>query len=152
MILGEQIGKKVTWVAVSGGFDPLHQGHVEYFLKAKEQGDRLVVIVNTDEWLIRKKGYTFLPLEQRMFIIQNLAMVDKVVPALDEDGSVCESLEHLRPDVFAKGGDRFKGEVPETLTCERLGIKLVDGLGAKIESSSEMVKRCFLQILDRKGK
>ena len=128
-------------VAISGGFDPLHIGHVEYMRKAKELGDYLVVIVNSDDFLIRKKGYAFMPLAERMAIVEALKPVDAVVACIDEDQSVCKTLEMLKPDVFANGGDRNRGNIPEAEVCSRLGIKMVDGLGAKVQSSSDLVAK-----------
>jgi D-beta-D-heptose 7-phosphate kinase/D-beta-D-heptose 1-phosphate adenosyltransferase len=128
-------------VAASGGFDPLHVGHVEYLQMAKALGDKLVVIVNSDEFLVRKKGYAFMPLQERMQIVAALACVDEVVACIDQDQSVCETLRKLRPTVFAKGGDRNSGNIPEKAVCDELGIVITDGLGAKIQSSSDLVKK-----------
>jgi cytidyltransferase-like protein len=127
-------------VAASGYFDPLHIGHVEYLKKAKELGDRLVVIVNNDKQTAKKKGYEFMPFEERVEIIKALGFVDEVFPSIDEDASVCKSLEAVKPHIFAKGGDRFSYEIPEAAVCKALGIKMIDGLGAKVQSSSELVK------------
>src|SRR3989344_6734535 len=113
-------------VAASGGFDPLHVGHVEYLQKAKALGGKLVVIVNSDNFLLKKKGYIFMPFEERMKIIAALRCVDEVVPCIDDDQSVCKTLEQLKPDIFAKGGDRMTTNIPETEVCMRLGIKIVD--------------------------
>jgi len=138
-------------VAASGGFDPLHRGHVQYLNSARMLGTdwdvRLVVIVNSDDFLIRKKGYAFMSLEERMEIIQNLWCVDHVVACIDQDQTVCETLRMLKngknwkPDIFAKGGDRNSGNIPEKAVCDELGIKIVDGLGEKVQSSSELVKK-----------
>jgi len=128
-------------VAASGGMDPLHFGHVQYLNLARSLGDKLVVIVNSDEFLIRKKGYAFMPLEERMGILSALRCVDEVVACIDQDQSVCETLRMLKPNVFAKGGDRNVGNIPEAAVCKELGIEIVDGLGAKIQSSSELVKK-----------
>lgn len=128
-------------VAVSGGFDPMHVGHVEYFEKAKELGDELVVILNKDSFLMAKKGYVFMPFRQRKKILESLSCVDRVVDCIDEDMTVCKTLQNLKPAVFAKGGDRFSHEIPEKAVCDRLNIMIVDGLGDKVESSSELVRR-----------
>jgi len=133
--------KKEIVVAVSGYFDPLHVGHLECMQLAKKLGDKLVVIVNNDEQAKMKKGYVFMPLNERVKIIQALKCVDDVFISIDNDRSVCKSLEALKPDIFAKGGDRNIGNIPETEVCDRLGIKIVDGLGAKIQSSSDLVKK-----------
>lgn len=133
--------KKETIVAASGYFDPLHAGHVEYLRLAKEQGDKLVVIVNNDKQTIAKKGYEFMPFKERCEIIKALGFVDEVFPSVDEDGSVCKSIEAVKPDVFAKGGDRFSYEIPEAAVCKALGIDIRDNLGMKIQSSSELVEK-----------
>lgn len=131
---------KMKIVAVSGYFDPLHVGHIELFKLARALGDKLVVIVNNDKQTEAKKGKAFMPAEQRKKILESLRMVDKVFISIDEDRSVCKSLEAVHPDIFANGGDRFNYEVPETKTCKELGIEIVDGLGKKIQSSSELIK------------
>ncbi len=129
-------GLKPIIVAVSGYFDPLHVGHLEYFGKAKSLGDFLVVIVNNDEQLRKNRNISqpFMKQEDRMDLIDTISFVDKVVLSIDKDASVCETLKSLKPDIFAKGGDMLFGEVPETQICKELGIKMVHGLGAKIRS------------------
>ena len=122
-------------VAASGYFDPLHLGHIEYLKMARELGDKLVVILNNDKQTELKKGKVFMPLNERIEILKSLRFVDEVFVSIDEDKSVCKSLEKLKPNVFAKGGDRFIGEIPEAEICQRLGIKMIDGLGNKIQSS-----------------
>ena len=122
-------------VAVLGYFDPLHVGHVEYFKLAKKLGDRLVVILNNDKQAKLKKGSAFMPQEERKAILEALRDVDEVFLSIDTDSTVCRSLEALKPDIFAKGGDRFIGEVPETEVCREMGIEMVDSLGKKIQSS-----------------
>ena len=132
---------KPVIVAVSGYFDPLHVGHLEYFGRAKSLGDVLVVIVNNDDQLRKKRNSTdpFMKQEDRINLIEAISFVDKVVLSVDNDKSVCETLRLLKPDIFAKGGDRFFGEVPETDVCKELGIKMVHRLGAKIRASSEII-------------
>ena len=129
---------------VSGGFDPLHVGHIELFNKAKDIGG-LIVILNNDDFLARKKGKAFMPFEERKIILENLQMVDLVIPSIDKDDTVCASLEglaSLREGVdaelyFCNGGDRTSGEnTPEHRLCEKLEIHTVYGLGEKIQSSS----------------
>lgn len=128
-------------VAVSGGFDPVHIGHLRMFQEAKRLGDELLVIVNDDNFLTRKKGRPFMTLEDRMEIIAGFACVDQVVAAVDEDDTVCASLEHYRPHIFANGGDRTSANVPEKEVCERCNIEMVWGIGGgKIRSSSELIK------------
>lgn len=133
--------QKETVVAASGYFDPIHLGHIEYLELAKKLGDKLIVILNNDAQAINKKGSVFMPLKERKKILESLRFVDSVFVSIDDDRSVCKSLEFLKPDIFAKGGDRFTYEIPETPICKKLGIKIVDGLGEKIQSSSELVER-----------
>ncbi|VVB75486.1 FAD synthase [uncultured archaeon] len=138
--------KKQIVVAASGYFDPLHIGHVEYLELAKKLGDKLVVIVNNDEQCRLKKGFVFMPQEERMKIIAALKPVDEVVLSIDKEKfgihvPVSKTLEMINPNIFAKGGDRHSGEIPEGPVCKKLGIKIVDGLGKKIQASSELVKR-----------
>ena len=141
--------KKVTpWVAVSGGFDPLHIGHVRMFKEARKFGDKLVIVLNNDNWLRLKKGFAFMPENERKEILENFPFVDKVVVTdhkkNDKDMSVCRALAKLRPAVFANGGDRKPGgdPVPEVALCKNLGIRMVYniGKGGKIQSSSWMVR------------
>ena len=135
-----------TIVIASGYFDPLHVGHIEYLKKAAALGDELVVIVNNDEQAEKKKGYVFMPQEDRLLIIRELHCVSAAVIAIDKDSTVCKSLEalrHCRPEdelIFAKGGDRKAHEIPERWICRKYHIKIVDGLGDKIRSSSQFVK------------
>ena len=134
-------------IAVSGGFDPVHIGHVRMCIEAKRLGDRLIVILNNDNWLRKKKGFAFMPEEERAEIIRALKPVDEVVltsHAPDtEDMSVCAELERIKPDVFANGGDRKEDNIPEYALCERLGIEMAFnvGQGGKVQSSSDLVKR-----------
>jgi cytidyltransferase-like protein len=119
----------------------LHVGHIEYLKLAKQQGDKLIVIVNNDKQTVLKKGYEFMPFAERCEIIKALGFVDEVFPSIDQDASVCESIKAIKPHIFAKGGDRFSYEIPEAAVCRELGIEIRDSLGAKIQSSSELVKR-----------
>ena len=131
----------MTTVAVSGYFDPLHVGHIEYMELAKALGNKLVVILNNEKQTMLKRGKKpFMPLNERKKILEALKFVDKVLISVDEDLSVCETLKFIKPHIFANGGDRNKGNIPETKVCEELGIKIVDGLGRKIQSSSELIK------------
>lgn len=136
--------KKEIIVASSGYFDPLHIGHIEYLNLAKKLGDKLVVIVNNDFQAILKKGKPFMNEIERMEIVKALKCVDEVFLSIDKDPSVIESIKEAHKkfgiSIFAKGGDRFTSEIPETPICKELGIKIIDGLGAKIQSSSELIK------------
>jgi cytidyltransferase-like protein len=125
-------------VAVSGYFDPIHVGHLEYLKMAKSLGDKLVVIINSDYQASLKKGKSFMPEQDRLEIVQALRCVDEVFLSIDKDKSVCKSLEHLKPDIFANGGDRSLEEIPETVVMKKYNIEMVDGLGEKIRSSSEI--------------
>jgi D-beta-D-heptose 7-phosphate kinase/D-beta-D-heptose 1-phosphate adenosyltransferase len=125
-------------VAVSGYFDPIHVGHLEFLKIAKSLGDKLVVIINSDYQADLKKGKSFMPEEDRLEIVQALRCVDEVFLSIDKDKSVCKSLEHLKPDIFANGGDRSLEEIPETAVMKKYNIEMVDGLGEKIRSSSEI--------------
>lgn len=125
-------------VAVSGYFDPIHVGHLEYLKMAKSLGDKLVVIINSDYQAGLKKGKSFMPEQDRLEIVQALRCVDEVFLSIDKDKSVCKSLEDLKPDIFANGGDRSLEEIPETAVMKKYNIEMVDGLGEKIRSSSEI--------------
>ena len=125
-------------VAVSGYFDPIHVGHLEFLKIAKSLGDKLVVIINSDYQAVLKKGKSFMPEEDRLEIVQALRCVDEVFLSIDKDKSVCKSLEYLKPDIFANGGDRSLEEIPETAVMKKYNIEMVDGLGEKIRRSSEI--------------
>lgn len=125
-------------VAVSGYFDPIHIGHLEYLRMAKELGDSLVVIVNNNYQCKLKKGKHFMDENDRVEIVKALRFVDEVFLSIDNDRTVCKSLEEIKPDIFANGGDRATSEVPETPVCKKFNIKMVDGLGDKIRSSSSL--------------
>jgi cytidyltransferase-like protein len=126
-------------IAVSGGFDPLHVGHLRMMQEAAQHG-LLTVIINSDEWLLRKKGYVFMPWEERAELIESYDFVNQVVKAQDEDRTVVKSLDELRPDIFANGGDRGNINTPEARFCRENNIEMMFGIGGgKIQSSSTMV-------------
>ena len=129
-------------VCVSGYFDPLHVGHIEYFKFSKKIGSKLLVIVNNDDQAILKKGKFFMPLEERIKIIEELKCVDYVVRSIDTDRTVCKTIEILdpKPRYFCNGGDQNNNTIPEGDICEKLGIELRDGFGEKIQSSSWLLK------------
>ena len=137
--------KKII-VAVSGGFDPIHIGHIRMFEEARKLGDELVVILNNDNWLMKKKGIVFMSQKERMEVIRALRAVDRVVltkHSVDpDDMSVSRELRKLRPDVFANGGDRKKGNVPEDVVCDEISCRMVFnvGKGGKVQSSSWLLK------------
>jgi cytidyltransferase-like protein len=132
------MSKKLTSVAVSGYFDPIHVGHLEFLELAKKLGDHLIVIINNNLQAELKKGSTFMDEKDRMEIVAALRCVDEVFLSIDTDKSVCKSLEHIKPDIFANGGDRSLDEIPETAVMKKYNIKMVDGLGSKIRSSSDL--------------
>lgn len=128
-------------VLVTGGFDPLHSGHIEYFKEAKKLGDKLVVGVNSDAWLTRKKGRPFMPGGERVSIIQNLSMVDHCVLFDDDDNTAKEAIKNVRmmyPDahiIFANGGDRTSENIPE-MNTDIDNISFVFGVGGVNKKNS----------------
>lgn len=143
----EKKTKKI--VLVSGGFDPIHIGHVRLFNEAKKLGDELVILLNNDNWLKLKKGYAFMPEHERKEIIESFRAVDRVVLSSHKkntkDISVVEDIKSIRPDIFAKGGDRTYDNIPEVPACEELHCQMVFnvGHGGKVQSSSELVKKAL---------
>ena len=128
-------------VAVSGGMDPIHFGHVRMIQEAAQFGE-VIVILNSDEWLMRKKGFVFMPWEERAEILESIKGVKKVVRVDDTDGSVCEALRREKPTYFANGGDRTDKNTPEMEVCIDLGISMLWGVGGgKIQSSSDLVAK-----------
>lgn len=133
--------KKKPTVMVSGGFDPVHAGHIRMIRDAASFGD-VIIIANSDQWLFRKKGFVFMTFEQRAEILNAIKGVILVDSVNDTDGTVCEAIRRLKPDFFANGGDRRKTNTPEVDVCNELEIKLLWGVGGdkKLASSSELVK------------
>lgn len=130
---------KIKTVAISGGFDFPHHGHIRYIQEAAKFGE-VTIILNTDSWLIRKKGYRLLTWEQRAEILRAIKGVKDVIMARDDDGTVCATLRYLYPHCFAKGGDRTRENTPEQALCKELGIEILWNIGGgKIASSSEIV-------------
>ncbi len=143
--------KKLTVVAVSGFFNPLHVGHIDMIRRAKKLGDKLVVIVNNDKQVKLKNRVPFMSEKDRVKIIGALRDVDQVFLAVDDyklangEIPVIKSLARVHPDIFANGGDRHNiVNVPEYPICQKLGIKMVDGLGRKIRASSEIIARAAI--------
>lgn len=129
------------YIALSGGFDPIHIGHVQMIQEASRYAN-VIIILNSDAWLRRKKGYVFMPWKERAYILQSIYPVCKVESVDDSDGSVCEALERLQPTFFGNGGDRKSDNVPEVKLCKALGIELVWNLGGeKVQSSSELIEK-----------
>lgn len=141
--------QRPTIVATSGGFDPLHIGHIRLLREAKKLGDKLIVILNNDNWLLFKKGHVFMKERERKEILESIRWVDKVTltghTKNTRDISVCRELMKIKPDIFAKGGDRnpAKDPVPEVETCRKIGCRMVYnvGRGGKIQSSSWLLDR-----------
>lgn len=131
-------------VIVSGYFDPIHAGHIEYLKLAKGLGDKLIAILNNDAQCILKKGRAFMKQEERAEILKAIKYVDEVFTSVDNDESVCASLKFLfekfKEDsiIFAKGGDRFSNEIPEAGICRFYNVAIADNLGKKIQSSSKL--------------
>ncbi len=136
---------KIESVVVSGGFDPLHVGHSRMFQEAAKLASKLIVIVNNDDFLMQKKGYVFMPIDERMEIIKNISVVDKVVKSIDTDLTVCQTLNQLAKEeniiVFANGGDRqSEKDISETTVCRDNQIEMKFNIGGgKIQSSSSLV-------------
>jgi cytidyltransferase-like protein len=131
-------------VLASGFFNPPHRGHVAYLREAKKLGDWLVISIHRDECCVKKRGYCFMPLEDRLAIIEAMRFVDEVIVCGEAcDLTACEALQTVKPNIFAKGGDRTPENMPksEIDLCRKVGIKIVYGVGGgKIQSSSWLVK------------
>lgn len=132
--------KKFITVAISGAFDPIHVGHIAYIREAAKLGDRLVVILNNDNFLLRKKGFVFRPSEDRKEILESIKGVDEVIVSVDDDQTVCKTLELLKPDIFAKGGYRTgPGDIPEIEICSAIGCQVVTNVGGgKLRADMEL--------------
>lgn len=138
---------KTKTIIVSGYFNPLHKGHIEYFKKAKSLGDNLFVIVNSDHQRKLKGSKEFMLEDERVLIISELAITDKVILSIDKDRTVSVTIEKIhsiyssKSDLsFVNGGDQNNNNIPEAAICNKLGIRLIDGLGDKIQSSSWLIK------------
>ena len=136
-----------TAIIVSGYFNPIHKGHIEYFQKAKNMADVLFVIVNSDFQRKLKKSKPFQDEAERLIIVSNIKTVDKVFLSIDKNRTVCNTIEKIFKDYgsefelyFANGGDQNNNTIPEKNICDKLGIRLIDGLGDKIQSSSWLLK------------
>ncbi|PQB07862.1 cytidyltransferase [Polaribacter filamentus] len=135
-------------IIVSGYFNPIHKGHLEYFNNAKALADALFVIVNSDFQRALKGSKEFQKEEERLFIVQNIKAVDKAFISIDKDRTVCESIRFIYENFgqtydlgFANGGDQNNNSIPEAPTCKELKIQLIDGLGDKIQSSSWLLNK-----------
>lgn len=130
---------------ISGGFDPIHTGHIRMIQTAAKHG-RVIAVLNSDEWLVRKKGFYFMSWKERAEIVLSIKGVVAVEKVNDADNTVCEALERLKPDYFANGGDRGMNNTPEQDVCKKLGIQLMWGVGGayKANSSSDLISRILL--------
>lgn len=135
-------------IIVSGYFNPLHKGHIEYFTNASRLADKLIVIVNNDKQRLLKGAKEFMQEDERCLIISNLKIVDKVYLSIDEDKTVIKTLELIYKEIsqsynliFGNGGDQNNSTIPEINICKKLGIKMVDKLGDKVQSSSWLLKK-----------
>ncbi len=129
-------------IMVSGGFDPIHIGHIRMIREAAQYG-QVIVVANSDAWLMRKKGYVFMPFEERAEILRSIKGVTRVEAVDDSDGTVCEALNRLKPTYFANGGDRTKKNTPEMKVCNKLKISMIWEMGGndKVQSSSTLVEQ-----------
>ena len=135
-------------VILSGYFNPIHKGHLEYFNNARALGDALFVIVNSDHQRELKGSKAFQNEEERLYIVSNIKAVDRAILSIDSDRTVCETLKKIAEDfgseyelTFANGGDQNNDTIPEKPVCEAVGITLVDGLGDKVQSSSWLLNK-----------
>ena len=139
---------KLKATIVSGYFNPLHKGHIEYFHLAKAQGNQLFVIVNNDYQRVLKGSKEFMLEEERSLIVNELELVDNVFLSIDQDRTVCATLKKIYKNYsetfelfFANGGDQNSSSSPETPVCRKIGIGIIDGLGDKIQSSSWLLRK-----------
>ena len=135
-------------IIVSGYFNPIHKGHLEYLNCAKAMSDKLFVIVNNDHQRELKGSKEFQDEDERVIIISNLKAVDEVILSIDKDRTVCETIRHISEKfgneyelAFANGGDQNNDSIPEAVVCKELGVSLIDGLGEKIQSSSWLLEK-----------
>ena len=135
-------------IIVSGYFNPIHKGHLEYFQNAKKLADELFVIVNSDYQRSLKGSKEFQDEQERIFIVSNIKSVNKAILSIDQDRTVCRTIEKIADEYgqnyllsFANGGDQNNDTIPEKPICDKLGITLVDGLGGKIQSSSWLLNK-----------
>ena len=148
LVLLEKMNKmKKKAIIVSGYFNPIHKGHIEYFNNAKKLANELFVIVNTDYQRLLKGSKKFQEEDERMIIVSNIKAVDKAILSIDKDRTVCKTLKLIFKNYsteyelfFANGGDQNNDTIPERSICEKVGITLVDGLGDKVQSSSWLLK------------
>ena len=135
-------------IIVSGYFNPLHKGHLEYFNNARALCDELFVIVNNDHQRALKGSKEFQKEDERMIIVSNIKAVDKAILSIDQDRTVCETIRMIANEYganyelgFANGGDQNNDTIPERPICEKMNVALIDGLGDKIQSSSWLLSK-----------
>ena len=140
--------KKQKAIIVSGYFNPIHKGHLEYFNNAKDLADKLFVIVNNDHQRELKGSKEFQDEKERMIIVSNIKAVDKAILSIDTDRTVCATIKMIAEQFgaefelgFANGGDQNNDTIPERSVCEEMNVALIDGLGDKIQSSSWLLKK-----------
>ena len=138
---------KKKGIIVSGYFNPIHKGHIEYFNNAKALADKLFVIVNNDHQRALKGSAEFQKEQERVFIVSNIKSVDHCILSIDQDRTVCKTVEKIAQDFgheyelsFANGGDQTNNTIPERTICDQIGVSLIDGLGDEIQSSSWLLK------------
>ena len=133
-------------VAVTISFDLLHAGHIDHLEKAAKLGDKVIIIVDPDEFLIKKKGYALQPLKSRLrianFLKNNIPWIEDVVVSIDKDGTCAETLRMIKPTILAKGGDRTPDNMPENeiKVCQEIGCEIIYGIGDQLYSSSKIIK------------
>jgi cytidyltransferase-like protein len=138
---------KKKGIIVSGYFNPIHKGHIEYFINAKKRADDLIVIVNNDFQRKIKRSKEFMLEDERLFIVKNLKMVDISFLSIDKDRTVINTIQHIHNKLnhkyqlyFGNGGDQNNDVIPEREICSKLSIELIDNLGDKVQSSSWILK------------
>lgn len=136
----------VERIVLSGGFDPIHVGHLRMIQDATKWG-KVIIVLNSDSWLMRKKGYIFMPWEERKEMLLGIRGVDEVVSVDDSDGSVCEALRRINPNFFGNGGDRTDKNTPEKELCREMEITMLWNVGGgKDQSSSDLVANAIRQL------
>jgi D-beta-D-heptose 7-phosphate kinase/D-beta-D-heptose 1-phosphate adenosyltransferase len=145
----QPLTEKKKLVMVSGGFDPVHIGHVRMFEAARKLGDELLVVINCDRWLVKKKGKNFMSSNDRAELIKAFRCVDQVYVLESDNMDVSEAIELFKPAIFANGGDRREEkDIPEAAACKKYGVEMVFNVGGdKLRSSSELLKN---YVLDKK--